>query len=136
MLRKLQTFWNRLTNPVTHEQEINHMQDEIDARDMVIQTLCFRYVIRNHDDGGWDRAEIFRDRFTQQAKAGTLRTHEVGPTARLVAELERAYYAIPGRKSMAHQGPDVFSERVLADVERAATAVDHGQQYNPMRMAS
>lgn len=96
-------------------------------RDEVIQALCYRYKIRNPEDCGWDRASIVAEQIIDQGRRGTLNTTDVPPSQRLLLELEKAYYSVPGRVSMTGMNNKPFPSRVATDAARAAHLV--AEQY-------
>jgi hypothetical protein len=97
--------------------------DELAARDVVIQALCYRYLIRNHTDAGWGRASIAAEQITAQGRRGTLNLVDVPPSQRLLLASEKAYYGLPGRVSMASMNNKPLPAKVLTDDARAAQIV-------------
>lgn len=102
---------------------------EIALRDAVIETLCYRHEIRNQPDGGLWRAKIQAEDFLKAARKGTLNRIQVPPKVRLLIELEKAYYSLPERISMAHINDGAFPAQVYQDVKKAAEQISdrHGR---------
>jgi hypothetical protein len=102
------------------------LRREIAVRNLVIETLCYRHEIRNQMDGGHNRAQIRAGQLLASARKGTLDRVQVPPRVRLLIELEKAYYDLPGRISMAHMNDKPFPPRVYEDARKAAELVAKG----------
>jgi hypothetical protein len=96
---------------------------EIILRNQVIETLCFRYKIRNQADCGHGRAQIFAQQYLDQARKGTLAPDLVPASMRLLIALEQAYYRLPGRISMAHVHDEPLAQKVFRDAAKASRVV-------------
>jgi hypothetical protein len=125
-VRKLLAFFSKHRSGTAEENRL--LQREVAIRDEVIQTLCFRYIIRCHEDGGWKRAAIFAEKYLNQSRQGTLDTALIPPSQKLLLSLEKAYYQLPGRISMCHMNDRPLSENVLKDSIVAAQLVANQEQ--------
>jgi hypothetical protein len=99
------------------------LKQELEMRNRVIQTLCYWYKIRNHEDSGWERAATVAEQLITQGRKDTLNTFDVPPAQRLLLALEKAYYELPGRISMANMHNKPLPQRVVTDATKVAQIV-------------
>lgn len=101
-----------------------NLRREIEIRDEVIHTLCYRWVIFNQESGNSHaRADFQAMNLIERARLGHLKRDRdlLPPNVRLWSTLYAAYYATPGRVSMATHPPfEPLPPEVAETAEQAA----------------